>query len=126
MIGELDVVATRQDVDAFEISQVLLGANATAVSDIVLCQGDDTVRILARSIGGPMAVRVMQAVAIPNTGLPVFIETGSLASSIDPLTGENVIAFDSVVFGVFMRIELVNGAVPQTAFEISAYLLPGD
>lgn len=122
---ETNVVATRQDVDAFEIPQDLLAALATVNSDIVLCQGHDTVRILARSIGGPMTVRVLQSVTNPAGG-PVFVETDLLVSSIDLLTGEHVIKLESDVFGLFMRIQLVNGVTPQTAFQISAYLLPGD
>lgn len=119
----LNVVATRQDVDELAISQALLAGGAIANSDIVLCEGHSTVRILARS-DRPMTVRVLQAISNPNAG-PVLIETASLASVVDPLTGEQVIFLKSTVFGVFMRIELVNTDVlPQTAFEISAYLLP--
>lgn len=115
---------TRQETEELAISQTLLGIGASVASAIIESAGFDSVRILVRANAtSPGTVEVYQAVSNPAGG-PVFTLTKSQATAADPSTGEQVAFFSVKSFSGFMRIVYVNGGVVQTAFEMSAYLIP--
>lgn len=118
------VYHTRQKTDDLAIAQALLGPAASVLSSIRESTGHTGVKIIVRANPtSPGTVEVYQSIDNPSGG-PTFVLTESKATAADPNTGEQVAFFTSKVFGKFTRIKYVNGAVQQTVFQMSSYLIP--
>lgn len=116
------IYETRQQVEDFVIDQVPLGANASVQSNTLESAGYNAVRILIRT--NALAVGTIEVYQSPTDPNGVFDLTDSKPTAVDPATGEQVAFFSSTIFGGYTRIVYVNGGVPQTVFQMSAYLIP--
>lgn len=116
--AESMITETRQHADDLVISQTPLGGNLSAISSIVRCEGHGVVKVMSRSdVAG--TVNVFQAVSSGAFALVV-----SIATTADPVTGEQVVFRAVNVFGKLVRVVYANGPASQAAFECSGYLVP--